>query len=275
MFRIGDFSRIARVSARLLRFYDELGLFSPAHSDAQTGYRHYTVAQLPELNRILVLKELGFELEAIRQIVRAGVTNDELRRMLLLRRGDAAQALADEAARLQRIESRIAQLDAEDGNAFDDVLVRSEPACPHFVSLRRTVPSFAQARALIAELRSLARPWLRAARGGRLVGIVHSPQFEQDEIDVEFGYAVAEAPGSLAPPLGLRELEALPRAAVCVRVGLPEDAHRMTARIGHYLAAHGDRLDGPSREVFLQPPNLERMEEAVVEMQFPIASLQP
>ena len=46
MFRIGDFSRIARVSSRLLRFYDEIGLFVPAHADPYTGYRFYTVGQL-------------------------------------------------------------------------------------------------------------------------------------------------------------------------------------------------------------------------------------
>ncbi len=40
MFRVGDFSRIARVSARLLRFYDEIGLFVPAHADPQSGYRY-------------------------------------------------------------------------------------------------------------------------------------------------------------------------------------------------------------------------------------------
>ena len=70
MFRIGDFSRIARVSARLLRFYEEAGLFAPARADSQTGYRYYTVAQLGQLNRILVLKDLGFSLEQIRGIAR-------------------------------------------------------------------------------------------------------------------------------------------------------------------------------------------------------------
>mgnify|MGYP003431227335 CR=1 FL=1 len=66
MFRIGEFSRIARVSARLLRFYDEIGLLTPAHADPQTGYRYYTVTQLPQLNRILVLKDLGFDLDQVR-----------------------------------------------------------------------------------------------------------------------------------------------------------------------------------------------------------------
>jgi DNA-binding transcriptional MerR regulator len=271
MFRIGDFSRIARVSARLLRFYDEMGLFAPAHADPQTGYRYYTVAQLPDLNRILVLKDLGFELDQVRQILRSEVGPQELRRLLLLRRNDAAQALAAEEERLRRIESRIAQLDAEDAAGFDDVRVRAEPARPHFLALRRTVPSFAQARELIAELRSHARPWLARDPHASLVAIAHSPQFEQDEIDVEFGYALQAAPQGAVAPLRLRELEAVPRMAVCVRAGLPEDAHLVTAKIGRFLAASGEQLAGPGREFFLQPPKADRMQDTVVEMQFPLA----
>src|SRR5262245_4426371 len=60
MFKIGEFSRIARVSARLLRYYDELGLLKPGVVDATTGYRYYTSSQLLRLNRILVLRDLGF-----------------------------------------------------------------------------------------------------------------------------------------------------------------------------------------------------------------------
>lgn len=60
--------------------------------------------------------------------------------------------------------------------------------------------------------------------------------------------------------------------AVCVRVGLPEDAHLVTAKIGHFVEINGDMLAGPSREVFLQPPRLDRMHESVVEMQFPVRS---
>ena len=73
-----------------------------------------------------------------------------------------------------------------------------------------------------------------------------------------------------APGLTRRTLEAVERMAICVRVGLPEDAHLVTAKIGRYLAASGETLAGPSREVFLQPPNPERMHESVVEMQFAI-----
>src|SRR5688572_10810337 len=275
MFRIGDFSRIARVSARLLRFYDETRLFTPAHADPQTGYRYYTVGQLAQLNRILVLKDLGFNLDQVRDILSSNVGAVELRNMLLLRRNDVERTLAAESQRLHRIETRISQLESEGALSADDVVVRSEPTC-QVLSLRRLVPSFSAARELIHELRTRAHPYLPKGRPRKLIAIAHSAQFEQDEIDVEFGYVVEDGFNVRSPEdpsLTLRELERVERMAVCVRVGLPEDAHLVTARIGRFVEANGDTLAGPSREVFLQPPDLDRMHEAVVEMQFPIRAL--
>lgn len=273
MFRIGDFSRIARVSARLLRFYEEEGLFAPAHTDARTGYRFYGVAQLAQLNRIIVLKELGFSLEEVRTILGTGVGPQELRGMLVLRRQEAQRVLVEQAQRLRHIETRIAQLESDGAMSAEDVVLRPEPAA-QLLSLRRTVASFGEARALIGELREHARPLLRGGRAGRIVAIAHAPQFEQEELDVEFGYLLEDGAPAPSPagPLRLRTLEAVAQMAVCVRVGLPEDAHLVTAKIGRFLERSGHRLAGPSRELFLQPPNPERMHEAVVEMQFPVCA---
>jgi DNA-binding transcriptional MerR regulator len=272
MFRVGEFSRIARVSARLLRFYDEIGLFAPAHADPHTGYRYYSVDQLPQLNRILVLKDLGFNLDQVREIVGSGIDAAGLRNLLLLRRNDVEQALAVEAQRLRYLESRIAQLEAEGGLSVDDVVVRSEPG-HRLLSLRRTVPSFAAAREMIGELHGQARRLLPKGRQPTLMAVAHSAEFEQDEIDVEFGYALPAGCEVHLPENGglrLREVEAVERMAVCVRIGLPEHAHLVSAKIGRFLEASGDRLAGPSREVLLQPPDPARMHESVVEMQYPI-----
>jgi effector-binding domain-containing protein len=51
---------------------------------------------------------------------------------------------------------------------------------------------------------------------------------------------------------------------------LPEQAHLITGKIGEFLEAYGYALAGPGREVFLQPPRLDRMQDSVVEMQFPV-----
>ncbi len=275
MFRIGEFSRIARVSSRLLRFYDGTGLFVPVHADPQTGYRYYSVGQLAQLNRILVLKELGFDLTKVRSMLDAKVSAAELHSMLLQRRKDAENALATETQRLRYIETRIMQLETEGVLSSEDVVFRSEPS-HQFLSIRRTVPSFEAARNLIAQLRTLAQPILPKGFSRRLVAVAHSQHFEADELDVEFGYAFDHGVQWSVPstgPLQLRVLEPIDRMAVCVRVGLPEHSHLVTAKVGRFLESAGDTLAGPSREVFLQPPDLAKMHEAVVEMQFPTQHL--
>jgi DNA-binding transcriptional MerR regulator len=274
MFRIGEFSRIARVSARLLRYYDELGLLRPGVVDASTGYRYYSSAQLLRLNRILVLRDLGLSLEQIGDVIDREASAGELRAMLELRRADAARAMADESARLRQIEARIAQLDAGAGAELDDVLFRAEPA-RRIVSVRETVGSFVAARELIGELaRTLPKKLPRDALG-QIIGIAHSAEFEPDAIDVELGFVLNRELNTALPTVGqrtlsLRELPAVEHMAACVRVGLPEHAHLITAKIGRYVELNGFRLAGPSREVFLRPPRAERMEESVVEMQFPV-----
>jgi hypothetical protein len=126
---------------------------------------------------------------------------------------------------------------------------------------------------LIALLHSSAKRILPKGQAYKLIAIAHSPHFETDELDVEFGYAFDDKIEFDLPKgaeLQLRELEGAERMAVCVRVGLPENAHLVTAKIGCYLEATGNILAGPSREAFLRLPDPERMHEAIVEMQFPI-----
>jgi DNA-binding transcriptional MerR regulator len=273
MFRIGEFSRIARVSARLLRYYDELGLLKPGVVDSASGYRYYTSAQLQRLNRILVLRDLGLSLEQIGGVIDQNATADQLRAMLEVRRADAERALAEEAARLRQIEARIAQLDGGEGD-LDDVLIRAEPA-RRIVAVRDTVGSFLEARVIIGELaRTLPKRVPRELLGS-LIGIAHSAEFEPDAIDVELGFVLnGDLPADL-PAIGsrlpqVRELPAVPHMAACVRVGLPEHAHLITGKIGRHVEGNGYRLAGPGREVFLRPPRPDRMEESVVEMQFPV-----
>ena len=46
MLRIGEFSKLSRVSIRMLRHYDDIGLLKPAEIDHFTGYRYYREEQL-------------------------------------------------------------------------------------------------------------------------------------------------------------------------------------------------------------------------------------
>jgi len=128
MFRIGEFSIIAQVSGRLLRYYDSIGLLSPEHTDPHTGYRFYGAQQLPRLNRILVLKELGLSLEQIARLLSKDASVDEIRDMLALRKAQIAESVEGELARLRTVEARLQQIETHGDIQEPDVIVKSVPA---------------------------------------------------------------------------------------------------------------------------------------------------
>jgi DNA-binding transcriptional MerR regulator len=109
MFRIGEFSHIARVSKRLLQYYDEIGLLIPAYTDPQTGYRYYSARQLLCLNRILALKDLGLSLDHIAAMLEEAISDEAIHGILLLKKAELEQRLRDDLQRLRQIEARLQQ----------------------------------------------------------------------------------------------------------------------------------------------------------------------
>ena len=72
MFRIATFAELSGVSPKMLRDYDRLGIFRPVWVDAETGYRSYSPAQLPEIRRVVALRDLGVGLAEIERVVSGG-----------------------------------------------------------------------------------------------------------------------------------------------------------------------------------------------------------
>ncbi|MFD0168092.1 MerR family transcriptional regulator [Streptomyces decoyicus] len=124
MFSIGDFAQYGRVSARMLRHYDAIGLLRPARTDPVSGYRYYEAAQLARLNRIIALKDLGFSLQQVGAILAEEVSVPELRGMLRLRRAELEASLAAAGARLAQVEARLRTIESEGRMSADDVVVK-------------------------------------------------------------------------------------------------------------------------------------------------------
>jgi DNA-binding transcriptional MerR regulator len=111
MLRIGKFSRLSQVPVRTLRYYDEIGLLKPAQADRFTGYRYYSVDQLPRLNRILTLKDMGLSLDQIAQLLEDELSPAEIRGMLRLKRAQIQQHIEEEQGRLARVEAQLRQIE--------------------------------------------------------------------------------------------------------------------------------------------------------------------
>src|SRR3974390_429871 len=110
MLNIGEFARLGQVSPRMLRHYDEIGLLRPDRIDAATGYRYYHVRQLERLHRIVALRDMGFGLEQIAQVLSEEISVEELRGMLRLRRAQIEHTVGEEQDRLRRVEAHLRTL---------------------------------------------------------------------------------------------------------------------------------------------------------------------
>jgi DNA-binding transcriptional MerR regulator len=66
--KVGDLAKLTGLTVRTLRFYDQIGLFSPS-GQTGTGHRLYNEADLARLQQIVSLKELGLSLEEIKSVL--------------------------------------------------------------------------------------------------------------------------------------------------------------------------------------------------------------
>jgi DNA-binding transcriptional MerR regulator len=128
MFSIGDFASYGRVSVRMLRHYDAIGLLRPASVDQLTGYRSYQAGQLSQLNRIIALKELGFTLQQVQSILDDQVSAEQLRGMLRLRQAELQAQITVDRARLAQVEARLRIIEREGVMPADDIQIKQIPA---------------------------------------------------------------------------------------------------------------------------------------------------
>jgi DNA-binding transcriptional MerR regulator/effector-binding domain-containing protein len=70
MLSIGEFSRVSNFSIKTLRYYHELGILKPDEIDDFTGYRYYGDRAFQHAESIKTLKELGFTLNEIKDILK-------------------------------------------------------------------------------------------------------------------------------------------------------------------------------------------------------------
>lgn len=277
MFRIGEFSKIAQVSGRLLRYYDEIGLLSPDFTDSQTGYRYYSAQQLPRLNRILVLKELGLSLEQIARLLEQDTSRDEIRGMLTLRKAQIEQTLQEEMARLKMVETRLEQMDIPGENEVPDVILKSIEA-QGFLSLREVLPSMSAVRQLVQKINSVVPTLVGRTALGHIAVLIHTPDYDPDAFDLEIGFLLTgKVPHTLHLPdervMTVSELSSVELMATLAHHGPIDHRYLGYGALAGWLEANGYQISGVGREILMQLPTPFPDGHAVIELQLPVTKL--
>lgn len=251
MLTIGEFARLGQVSPRMLRHYDQLGLLRPAHVDPGTGYRSYAVAQLPRLHRLLALRDLGFALEQARELLDDDLPIEQLRGMLRIRRAQIEQSVADEQARLRRVEAHLRALEGNTAMSQDIVIKTTEPV--RIAQSTDTAPGFGEL--LPPVLAPLYHQVLdHLARAGATPGLCvahYGPPADDGSVVAHAGFTLDGQTVEPSEAVDVVELPAIEVASVIHRGPMDEVGPVYEALLG-WIHHSGHRLAGPSRELYLE-----------------------
>jgi len=266
---IGDFSRYAGLSVRMLRHYDERGLLTPAEVDPSSGYRRYAPAQLRVAGRIRSLRDAGCGIAQIAELLPLYDEPEELRSRLAAH----LATLDEEARRLAGQRSLTASLAAAIDERAAPVSVgeRVFPAL-RVLLLRRTVADYPAEGELWADLRTLL-----AGPGGvdpdEFGGSIGATYFDEEFRDEDVEMAIwREYAGAFAPRSGF-EIAALPaqRVAWATHRGGFDTIGLTTEAIGAWVADQGMSRTGPMFNLYVVGPGREPNPDAwITEVNVPI-----
>ena len=244
MLAIGEFSRLTHLSIRALRRYHEAGLLEPEVVDASSGYRYYTVDQIPTAQVIHQLRRLEVPLADVRRIVRS---SDPDQRSALV--AEHLGRLEAELARTRTAVGSLRRLLAPEPPPLE-VELRAEPearvaAVEDEVGEEDVVAWYAGA---MAELDAVLGPVGDAGPPG---GLYDNALFERGR-----GHLLLYRPAAEPPTRGRVHPVTLPAVelAVTVHAGEHDGADVTYGELGAWVTRNALTVAGPVRERYLVGP---------------------
>jgi DNA-binding transcriptional MerR regulator/effector-binding domain-containing protein len=251
MFKIGEFARMGQVSVRTLRHYEDLGLLRPVEIDRFTGYRYYSTTQLPRLNRILALKDMGLSLEQIGQLLDADLTPDQLKGMLMLKQAEFKQQLDETQMMLGRIDAWLSRLE-EGGsvmsimNSYEITLKAVEPML--VAALRQTIPAYGYLAGPFRMLRSYLAEFGFIKNHASLIIWHFSGTDEEQGFEVELLEQLDEpVPGS--EQIKVYTLPGVELVASVTHLDGLDQAYQAYQALASWVEAHDYKVCGPTRQI--------------------------
>ncbi len=190
MLKIGIFSILSRISVRMLRRYDEIGLLTPQCTDRFTNYRYYSEDQLPTAQRIAALRDMGFGLADISALLRRWEEPEAVERALRQRREELEAEARAAAERLRLLETAMEHLRKE-GTAMEYNVTLKELPERQVASVRQVIPAYDQEGLLWKILmEETAEMELQPGEPCYTLAIFHDGEHKEADVDVEIQKSV-------------------------------------------------------------------------------------
>lgn len=265
MFKISEFSKLSQVSAKTLRYYDQLNLLKPAHIDKFTGYRYYSADQMFQLHRIMAFKELGFSLDQIRQMMGENIPLDQIRGMFRIKQSEIQSNLDKEQARLDRIKDRMCTIENEGKDLTSQDVVLKEVKSQLVMSYRQKA-SLSQIPGLFQQLDD----HLGNSGQSSLSQMVlwHNCEEGDDDIDIEVARLITHNVPSHSP-FTVKRLPEVPMMATLIHHCRTTSRCTASTELAVWIERNGYRMkeNEPRREICIPHEILSDPESYVAEVQ--------
>ena len=190
MLKIGDFSKLSRISIRMLRHYDALGLLVPKSIDTSNSYRYYNEEQLQNAARIIALKDMGFGLSTISEILIKYEDTKALAEFLSIKKTEIEAQAEETKHRLRLLETTISRLRKDDTVMNYNVVLKTLPE-RYVASVRKVISSYDQEsilwNTLMAETGAMK---LQPVDPCYSLAIFHDDDYKEQDVDVEIQFAL-------------------------------------------------------------------------------------
>ncbi len=269
--KIGDFSKLVRVSVRMLRYYDEAGLFSPACVDPVTGYRQYMPEQIPLLNQIIFLRDAGFSVHEIAAAIREG--EGALAARFEAKRREIQASIQLEQQRMDRLLRAMQDIGRDAMRMHYDIAIKSVPAY-QVLCLRETLPDYFAEGLLWQRMTEFAeRNGIETADVS--FALYHDQDYRETDVDVEICAQVPQM-GEDREGFAFRQVEAVELMAYTMVHGPFTRIAGAYASFAGFLEQHGQyALLWPNRQiVHIGPWNEEDPGRYLTELQIPLRKIE-
>lgn len=269
MLKIGDFSKLSRISIRMLRHYDEIGLLAPKTTDDFTGYRYYAEDQLPIAGRITALKDMGFGLAAIGEILKVYSDPQALSEFLTVKIAEV-QVQADETARrLLLLETTIKRLRKDETTMNYNVTLKTMPE-RMVASVRQDIPAYDQEgllwHTLMQETASLN---LQDTDPCYALAIFHDKEYKEADVDVEVQKSVKGSYQNTEHVVFRTEPSAL--IASATYKGSYEQIDKVNEAVANWAHDNGYEFNGAMFNIYhVSPHETQNPDEWVTEVCYPV-----
>lgn len=267
MFKIDDFSKLTKVSIRMLRYYDEAGVLKPAYIDPITGYRQYAIEQIPLLNKIVFLRDAGFSVSEIAAAVTEG--EERLLERFEAKRKEIAASIHLEQQRMEKLTRAMRDIGKETLSMHYNVSVKSVPGYQAFC-LREVLPDYFAEGALWQRMSEFVeRHGIQA--DGVSFALYHDQDYREENVDVEV-CAEVDRMGEDRDGFVYRQIEPVPLMAYTMVYGPFTRISGAYASFLQFLEQNGQyELLWPNRQIVHRGPwNEEDPEQYLTELQIPL-----